>query len=413
MKSSFERYIALRYFRGVQGREEGRGFIRFVLYIAVGGVAVGVATLLLALAIVRGFKQEIEAKIVGFGAHVQVENFEDAPLSDGTAMYATLSEMERVIDVAPVISELTLLRRSSREIDGVALWGTDALPSYLQTHLDDGTSNFAPDENGHPGLIVGSSLAKKLGLSVGDRVTAFSMRRFRTDRSNLQRPRIKQFHVAGIYTTSLDWDELYVFSDIETARTLLEYDDEQVTRFDVMLDDVTQAEEVALAIEDEFGFPIMARSIYNVYRPLFAWVRLQQNIIPLVLSIITVVAAFNIIGTLLMLMLEKTQAMGVLASMGASAKSLRRLFLWMGLIIGGVGTLLGSVFALVFGLLQKQYGLIPLPAEAYYMETAPVELMPGDFVIVGLIAVLLCLLAAYLPARIASRIEPIRVIRFR
>jgi len=157
----------------------------------------------------------------------------------------------------------------------------------------------------------------------------------------------------------------------------------------------------------------MARSIYNVYRPLFAWVQLQQNIIPLVLSIITVVAAFNIIGTLLMLMLEKTQAMGVLASMGASAKSLRRLFLWMGLIIGGVGTLLGSVFALVFGLLQKQYGFIPLPAEAYYMETAPVELIPWDFLIVGLVAVVLCLLAAYIPARIASRIEPIRVIRFR
>lgn len=413
MKSGFERYIAVRYFRGVQGREEGRSFIRFVLYIAVGGVAVGVATLLLALAIVRGFKQEIEAKIVGFGAHVQVENFEDAPISGSNTMYAELAEMQHVTHVAPVVLELTLLRRSAREIDGVALWGTDVLPSYLREHVVAGDGGFAPNEAGQPGLVIGSSLADKLGLQLGDKVTAFSMRRLNAEGLGRSRPRIKQFHIAGIYTTSLEWDELYVFADLAVARTLLEYDADEVTRFDLMLDDVQQANAVAFAVEDQFGFPIMARSIYDVYRPLFAWVRLQENIIPLVLSIITIVAAFNIIGTLLMLMLEKTQAMGILASMGASAKSLRRLFLWMGVIIGGVGTLLGSLFALVLGLLQQQYGLIPLPADAYYMDTAPVDLVAWDFVIVGVIALTLCVLAAYLPARVASRIEPIRVIRFR
>ena len=125
-----------------------------------------------------------------------------------------------------------------------------------------------------------------------------------------------------------------------------------------------------------------------------------------------IVAAFNIVGTLLMIILEKTREIGVMASMGASRQLLRRLFLWLGLFVGAVGTTLGLGIAYALALLQQRYAIIPLPEEAYYMDTAPIELNPLDFVLVGVISLTLCALAAYIPARFASRIEPLKVIRF-
>ena len=410
--------MALRYLVGAQGREEGRRFLRFITYVAVGGVAVGVAALLLALTIVRGFSREIEAKIVGFGAHVQVESFQDAPLSNAGEMLRDIGEIEAVANVAPVVTEFALLRRSSTEIDGVGLWGTDHLPAYLAEHMTEGTADLAPDSTGRAGLVIGEKLARLLNTNVGDRVTVFSMRSMAggggPSRSPLgARPRVKQFRITGIYETSLaNFDEIHVFTDLAVARELLEYGPDEVTRFDLTLHDVQQADAVALDIEEVYGFPVMARTIYQVYRGLFAWVNLQEAIIPFVIGVMIIVAAFNIVGTLLMIILEKTREIGVMASMGASRQIIRRLFLWLGLFVGAAGTAIGLGIALVLALLQQRYDIIPLPEEAYYMSTAPVELNPFDFILVGIISLILCALAAYIPARFASRIEPLKVIRF-
>lgn len=417
MSARFERFMAIRYFRSARGREEGRRFIRFITYVAVGGVALGTAALLLALSIVRGFSHEIETKIVGFGAHVQVETYRDAPLDDASDMEAGLRAREGVIDVAPVVQEFALLRRSAQDIDGVAVWGTDRPPAYVQEQIIEGAFDTASDSAGLPGVVIGTKLADLLRVKVGDRVTAFSMRsdaRVSDLMSGLSPPRVKQFRVAGVYATALaNFDEIYAFTTVDAARDLLGYGADQVTRFDLTLSDVNRADEIARAVEDEFGFPIMARSIYDVYSGLFAWVNLQEGIIPIVISVIVIVAAFNIVGTLLMMILEKTREIGVLESMGASRQSLRKLFIWMGLLIGAVGTAIGEALALVFGMIQARYGLIPLPEDAYYMSTAPIELHPLDFVVVGVVAMGLCVLAAYLPARVAARVEPIRAIQFR
>ncbi|NBC17794.1 MAG: FtsX-like permease family protein [Bacteroidetes bacterium] len=409
----FERFVAARYFRRAEGREEGRRFLRFITYVAVGGVAVGVAALLLALSIVRGFSQEIEAKIVGFGAHIQVESFRDAPLEDANRLEDSLSRLEGVTEVAPVITEFVLLRRSEQSIDGAALWGTEALPRYLEDQLVEGTSSIDRTEEGRPTLIIGEELARLLGAEVGDTITAFSMRPSEHRGRLLQRPRVAQFVVRGIYETDLaNFDELYVFTDVPTARTLLGYADDEVTRFDLTLQDVERADQTARSIEETYGFPVMARTIYQVYQGLFAWVNLQESIIPLVISVIIIVAAFNIVATLLMIILEKTREIGILSGMGASQRSLRRLFLWLGLYVGSIGTGLGVLTALGLALLQQRYALIPLPSEAYYMTSAPIALNPLDFVAVAAGAVVLCVLASYIPARVASRIEPLRVIRF-
>jgi len=407
--------MSLRYLWGVEGREEGRSFLRFIIYVAIGGVTLGVAALLLALAIVRGFSQEIEEKIVGFGAHVQVSSYvQGEPLESGPSLRRQLAEMEGVTRVSPVIEQPVLVRRSEEAIDGVVLIGVDQLPAYLKQRVAVGDSVVEGTQDS-PGLLVGQELASRLGLEVGQRITAFALQQGGEEEATLgvRRPRVQQFRVRGIYDTSLqDIDDVYVFSSLSVARRLGRMPSPSVSRFNVTVHDPSRIDSLAADIENRFGFPVSARTIYQQYAGLFAWVDLQQSIIPLVIGVIILVAAFNIIGTLLMLILEKTREIGVLKSLGTSGATLKRLFLILGLFIGAVGTTLGTTLALSLALVQQQFGVISLPAEAYYMSTAPVALHPFDFILVAVVTILLCGAAAYFPARVAARVEPVQSIRF-
>jgi lipoprotein-releasing system permease protein len=406
----FERFIAGRYLRQAQGREEGRRFVRFITYVAIGGVTVGVAALLLALSIVRGFSEEIQEKLIGFGAHVQVESLQAAPIGNASSVMSRVTEWDEVARIAPVIQEFALLRRSRDEIDGVILWGVDEPPEYLQNAIIDGTFDLSLRE-GLEGVVIGEDLASLLNASVGDVLTAFSQRRDGFGADGFA-PQVRQFRVSGVFQTHLqNFDELYVLLNLDVARDFLQYGVDQVTRFDITLADVGTADAIVQRIEEQFGFPLMARTIFEVFRGLFAWVDLQENIIPVVISVIIIVAAFNIIATLMMVILEKTREIGILLSLGATKRSIQRVFLFLGMSIGLIGTGLGSLIALVVAVLQQRYALIPLPAEAYYIDRAPVVISALDFAVVGGIAFGLCLLAAYVPARVAARIEPIRSIR--
>jgi lipoprotein-releasing system permease protein len=390
-----------------------RGFLRFVTNVAIGGVAVGVAALLIALSVVRGFSREIERKLVGFGSHIQVESMRDAPLDDSANLVSTVAAISNVEVVHPVVQEFSLLRRGRGHIDGVLLTGVEELPGFLQERLVAGSDALSGGES--RSVVVGATLARVLGLGLGDNVTAVSLRGGGSSGSLVgSRPRVRQFIVSGIYETSLaDFDELNVYTDIDQARDLLGYDRQQVSRLDVSVDSLDLVATTARTIEERLGFPVQARSIYEVFRSLFAWVRLQQTIIPVPIGIIVVVASFNILGALLMLILEKSRQIGIFVAMGASKRQVRDLFVRLGLIIGGVGSGIGVTLALTFGLLQQRYGIIRLPAEAYYMDRAPIDLNLFDFLIVVAVAIILSGLAAYLPARQASNVQPVQVIRFR
>lgn len=405
--------MSVRYLWGAEGQSDGRSFLRFITYVAIGGITLGVAALLLALAIVRGFSREIEDKIVGFGAHIQVMSYvQDEPLDQGGDLRAGLEEMEGIARVSPVVEQPVLLRHSDDAIDGVVLLGVDRPPSYVEQRVESGDF-VLQSSDGRPGLVVGRELATRLGLEVGDLVTAFALQQGGTNAAGFRRPRVKQYRVQGVYDTSLkNIDDVYVFGGLSSARRLGGVSPGAVSRYNVTAQDPSRIDTLAAQIENEFGFPVAARTIYQQYAGLFAWVDLQQSIIPLVIGVIIIVAAFNIIGTLLMLILEKTREIGVLKSLGTSGSTLKRLFLFFGLLVGAVGTGIGSVLALTLGLLQKHFGLISLPAEAYYMTTAPIGLNPWDFLLVAVVTIALCGAAAYVPSRVAARVEPVRAIRF-
>ena len=417
MPLSFEQTVALRYLRGATGRDERRGFLRFVVVAAVGGVVVGTGALLLAMMIVRGFSREIEAKIVGFGQHVQVESLVGEPLAGTDSLARALRGVPGVTHAEPALLDFTLLRGRKEAgrpgVDGAMLWGTtEAGQPFIGQHLTAGRLSFADDTRGRPGLVVGARYAERLGLSVGDAVTAFSTRGLGQG-AGASRPRVRVFHIAGLFQTGLgDFDERFVYAGIAPVRDLFAYAPDQATRIDLTLADRALAPETARAITEAFGPPVLARPIDDVYSGLFAWVALQQSIVPLVISILVLVAAFNIVGALLMVVLEKSREIGTVLAMGASRRAVRRLFVLLGLLVGTTGAVLGAAVAVGLGLLQARFHFIALPADAYFLDAAPVEIRAVDVVWTVAAAIALCTLAAYLPARAASRIEPIRTIRF-
>ena len=421
----FARFVALRYLRGAEGRVEGQRFLRLVTGVAVGGVAVGTAALLLALSIVRGFSHEIQEKVVGFGQHVQVESYVGGPLGGADTLAARLAAFEGVRRVTPSVIEFALLRAPAPDgaapaIEGTLMWGTPRDgQDFVSSHMQSGRFDFAPDGRGRPGLALGAPLARELGLEVGSTVTVFSTRQLSGAGAGQglgtygARPRVRQFHVAGVFETGLaDFDGRFVFADIADARRLFGYAPDQVTRFELTLDDLNDSPAMAARVSEEIGPPVFARSVFDVFRNLFAWVRLQEGIVPLVISVLVFVAAFNIVGTLLMVILDKTREIGVLVAMGASRRAVHSVFLTYGLLVGIVGALIGAVAAFAIAGAQARWGLIPLPQEAYYLDTAPVEMRALDFLLVPVLAVALCGLMAWLPARVAARVEPVRAIRF-
>ncbi len=416
MIGPFERTLALRYLRGAQGRDERRGFLRFVVVAAIGGVAVGTGALLLALMIVRGFSREIEAKIVGFGQHVQVESFVGDPLAGADSLARAVARLDHVERVAPALVDFALLssRGSGNEtVEGVLLWGTepDDLP-FVAGRTEVGAFDLSDDADGRPGVVLGKRLGERLGLGPGDRITAYSTRGLGAGQVQ-SRPRVRQYHVAGLFETGLgDFDERFAFVDLDVARGLFDYGPDEVTRLDVTLDDRAFARQVSDAVTDEIGPPLFARPIEDVYRGLFAWVELQQSIVPLVISMLVIVAAFNIVGALLMVVLEKAREIGTVLAMGASRASVRRLFLVFGLMVGVIGATIGTAVALTFGALQARFALIRLPQDAYYLDRAPIEMSGVDVAVTVIATIVVCTLAAYLPARAASTVEPIRTIRF-
>lgn len=415
MIGPFEKTLALRYLRGAEGRDERRGFLRFVVVAAIGGVAVGTGALLLALMIVRGFSREIESKIVGFGQDVQVESYLGEPLERADTLVTRLEAVGGVERATPAVVDFGLLSvpGDTERVDGLLLWGTtpEGQP-FVTERVEEGTFSFAENADGLAGIVVGARLAERLGLAVGDRVTAYSTRGL-SGGALQSRPPVTQFYVAGLFETGLgDFDDQFAYVDIGEARDLFRYGPDEVTRIDLAVTEGADPRAVAETITDEVGPPVFARPIEDVYRGLFAWVELQQGIVPLVISILVVVAAFNIIGALLMVVLEKAREIGTVLAMGASRAAVRRLFVVFGFLVGVIGSTIGTAVAVTFGLLQMRFALISLPPDAYYLDTAPVELRLLDVAVTVVAAVALCTLAAYVPARAAARIEPIRTIRF-
>jgi lipoprotein-releasing system permease protein len=229
--------------------------------------------------------------------------------------------------------------------------------------------------------------------------------------SPLNTPEIKQFTLTGIYQTGIArFDDNFALVNIDSARQIFEFNPRQASSYDINVADLDDITPIYRIIRDETRFPYITENVYQRYRNIFAWVDLQEQTIPLVIGVMVIVAAFNLIGTVLMMVLERVRDIGILKTIGAKSKAIRRIFLLEGLFVAASGLIIGMGISLLFYWLQINYQIIPLSEENYYMSTAPVEPHLLDFLIVSGITILLCALASWLPARIAAKTDPVKVL---
>lgn len=403
---AYPSFIARRYLRS----RRNAGFFSFIAAIAILGVALGSAALIIALTVLGGFEREITEKVVGFTSHVQVLAFQNQPLHHSDRSMAMMTDSLPVIrSVSPFVFREALIR--SREgVDGVLLKGIDPAEdnSTTRRYIVAGLYDLERERGGTPKLVVGRKLAVKLGLGVGDRATIFGIAGFPDD----GRARVMQFIVSGIYESGMsEYDDVYAFTDLPDAQSLFQMGD-AVYGYDLLLSSVDSAASVADRVQDLLGYPHYGRTVFQTYRNLFSWIELQKKPIPIILGLIIIVATVNIIGTLLMMVLDKTREIGVLRSLGATRWGIMRIFLRQGLTIALVGTFLGNALAFALCYAQMQFRFFALPSDIYFMTSVPILLRPGQFLLVSAVTIALCLLSSLVPARLAARLRPVTAIRF-
>ena len=282
--------------------------------------------------------------------------------------------------------------------------------SDVRNYVINGKYDLTIQESGRPGLVMGARLARSLNANPGNTITVYTVRGG-ISVNNL--PEIVQFTLSGIYETGIDkFDDTIVLIDRTYAYRLFNIEPPVADEIDVRVTNLAAIQEVQQILDEALPLPFYTENIYQNYSSLFAWINLQEQTIPFVIAVMIIIAAFNLIGTVLMMVLERTKDIGILKTMGAGDKQIRKVFIIEGLMVAVSGLVLGILLSLLFYYLQTTYEIIPLSQENYYMDTAPVHPKWTDFFLVTGITLLLCWLASWLPAKVAASTDPLKTIQF-
>ena len=404
-------WIAARYLR----TPRQSGFITLLTGISIGGVALGVTALLTVLAVMNGFESEIQTRIAGTDAHIVLLGGNTAAVHDADSLAERLRHHPAVLGVAPFTYVKAMVFREGLT-EGMVVKGVDleaersvtTIGSHIEPRLDSIPRLTA---GGLPGIVLGSELAGRLAAGVGDEVLLATLAGERTSAFGFA-PRIKAFRVVGIFTSGLyTYDSSVGFTSIGAAQQFFELGP-GVTGIEVRVTDMFDAPRIAGELIRFLDMPgLRANNWIELNRNLFTWMKLEKAVMFVILALIVLVAAFNIVSTLFMVVLEKRRDIGVLKSLGATPGTVLRVFLCEGLLIGGVGTALGvALGSALIGVLRR-YPFVRLPGDVYFIERLPVRPEGGDFAAVIVAALTLCLAAALYPAWRASRLDPVEAIR--
>lgn len=404
----FTWYIAAKYFRG---RNRSSRFLSFIKIMAIGGVAIGSAGLLIALSIVHGFKSTINDKITGFAPHITIHHFNENTLQRSDTLVTFIEQIPGVSEVQAVVTGQVMIQASG-DVSGAMIKGVAAEGDIteLSSYIHEGEYNLRQTDTGLPGIIIGSTLSSHLEAEIGSRLTVYALDGLP---GPFNTPEIIQFTLTGIYQTGMaGFDDNFVLVENSHVHRLFELPARDATMLEIKSADTHQIDQLHLSIQQQAQFPLVTESIYQRYSNIFAWINLQEETIPLVIGIMVIVAAFNLIGTVLMMVLERISDIAILKSMGAKSREIRQIFILEGFYVAITGLLLGIGISLLFYWLQTNFGIIPLSEENYYMNTAPVEPHLLDFIIVSIVTLILCVLASWLPARTAAKTDPVDVLTF-
>jgi lipoprotein-releasing system permease protein len=420
---SYELFVSLRHLKAKRTQK----FISLNTWISVGGVALGVMALIVVIAVMSGFGKDLRDKILGTNSHVVVTNISRTGMNDYEVIIKKINQTEGVNAAAPFILNQVMLTYGSKST-GVVVRGVDpkreAEVSDLEKNLVQGSLAMleAPETiTGKPrrdGIILGKELAHRLGLQGDDAVSMISPASRVTPMGLI--PKIKLFRVVGLFESGMfEYDSNMAFISMHAAQKFFSMKG-KVSGIEIQVEDIEKADKVAKTIQNNLGFPYYARDWMRMNKNLFSALHLEKVVMFIILILIILVAAFNIVSTLFMVVMEKSKEIAILKSMGASRSSIMKIFSFQGLIIGVTGTAIGCVggFTIVpnlneiVGFIETVFGITAFPSDVYYLDKLPSEIMYLDSFLIVIFSILICFLASLYPAWRASRMDPVEGLRY-
>ncbi|MEO0205370.1 MAG: FtsX-like permease family protein [candidate division WOR-3 bacterium] len=394
-----ELFVARRYLSS-----RTRKFFSLSATIAIGGIFVGVSALLITLSIMNGFQNELRRRILGGTPHIVVRRFFNEPMEDYQEIMDKLEGLRFIKAKAPFILTKSLIR-NRKNADGVVIRGVDAelekKITEVNEHIIDGVFDL---ENG---CVVGLELARNLKAGVGDTLIITSPF---TEQIGLL-PRSKRLILKGIFDLGVyDYNATIVYMNLKDVQTLFETGN-AVSAIELKVVDVYKTPEYSKIIEERIGYPYRVQDWIESNHSVFAALKLEKIVTFIVLTLIIIVAGFNIVGTLVNIVKKKTKEIGILRSYGFTTKQIMRIFIYVGSIMGIVGTGLGMIFSFIACLLLNRYQFVNLPGDVYFIQTLPVEMSVNDFVSVAVAAILISFLATIYPAFRAAKLVTVEALR--
>lgn len=426
----YELFMALRYLKA----KRKQAFISVISIISIVGVALGVMALIVVISVMAGFENHLRSKILGINAHIllrsnmgsfdNVDKIEKIVSSVKVEPESTAVRLKglmtgggqggRVTAVTPIVYIQALIN-SRGSVHGVSIRGIDSetIGSVMSmgTIVDGkGIENFKNYSGSKiPPIIIGSELAKILGTGAGDRIQVVLPSGTLTPVGMI--PKIRTFQITGVQKTGMyEYDLSLALMPIDSARKLLGIKN-KAHALEIKTSDIYEADRISKAITEKLGFPFWTMDWQQMSRNLFAAMKLEKFAMFVILTLIVLVAAFNIISTMIMMIMEKNQDIAILKTIGATNGQILRIFMFNGLMIGLMGTLIGVISGTGLCALLEKYKFIKVPSEVYHTDSLPILTNPEDVTAIAISAVIICFIAAIYPARQASKVNPAEALR--
>ncbi len=423
---SFEFFISLRYLRA----RRKQIFVSIITFISIAGIFLGVAALIIVLAVMTGFETDLRNKILGINSHVVLMQYTGA-MKDYQKVMNEVEQVDGVVASTPFIFSQVMLRNEGRT-SGVILRGIsvdsafkvitlgkmhDGNIDYL-SEKQRGTIGLGKDAAMLPGIVIGKELAKNMGLLLFDPVSIISPMGISTPMGMV--PKMKKFVVVGIFDSGFyEYDSTLAYISLPDCQEFLNLG-ERVTGLEIKVNDIYKANIIAKSLEKKLGFPFWARNWMEMNKNLFSALKLEKRVMFIILSLIVLVAAFNIICTLIMIVMEKNKDIAILKSMGATSGSIMKIFVYQGVTIGAIGTLMGCIGGLAVALnlekisvsIENLFGFKILPGDVYYLSQLPSQVNYSDVAIIVIGTMLICFLSTIYPSRRASKLDPAETLRY-
>lgn len=408
-------FIARHYLRA--GR--GKALLSLITWIALGGITLGVAALITVIAVMSGMQTELRGKILESTPHLYVLQYSTSlRLEKYETVIDSILQMDGVAGAAPfAMSSVTLVMGQGDYGQPAYLFGVDidttrTPATEMERNIIEGALDLEPPESGLPPLLMGSVLADRMGAFPGDTMVVLSMENLGLNSMGMLQPTIRQFEVTGTFQTGMyEYDLSNIYTRLDDAQDLLGLRPGDASGIGVRTVDPALASEIGLELGERLGYPYAVQSWIERNQALFGALQLEKIALGVIVFLIVVVAAFNIVSTLVMVVADRTKEIGILRTMGMTQKGIQYVFMIQGVWIGVIGTTVGAALGVGVSWALDRFQLIRIPGEVYFVEYLPARMDPFDIALIVVCSVLVSFVATIYPARQASRLEPVDAIR--